>query len=172
MAIRVRRIGLLLLPMLLCQVSLQAQVSPRWSACRGDTLSTYNCASYYSGTFSTTSETKTADGTTTSSVVATLAAGRLTCRIKDSESGDDFEGAGMVAVQHEGTGDAGEYLIIIWCPETEGDRPSRHEPANLQSYKQRAADYATLVGKDSFTEADEANGVTQTVTTTWTFKRN
>ena len=171
MTIRVRRIGLLLLPLLLSQVSLQAQVSPRWSACRGDTLSTWNCASYYSGTFSTTNETKTADGTTTSSVVATLAGGRLTCRIKDSESGD-FEAAGMVAVQHEGTGDAGEYNILIWCPEAEGDRLSRHEQPNLQSYKQRAANYATLEGKDSFTENDEANGVTQTVTTTWTFKRN
>ena len=171
MATHVRRLGLLLLPMLLSQVPVGAQVSPRWSACRGDTLSTYNCASYYSGTFSTASETKTADATTTSSVVATLAGGRLTCRIKDSESGD-FEAAGMVAVQHEGTGDAGEYLILIWCPETEGDHPSRHEEPNLQSYKKRAADYATLEGKDSFTEKDEANGVTQTVNTTWSFKRN
>lgn len=172
MTIRLRRIGLLLLPLLLGQVPLQGQVSPRWSACRGDTLSTWNCASYYSGTFSAVSETKTADGTTTNSIVATFAAGRVTCRIKDSESGDDFEGAGMVAVQHEGTGDAGEYLINIWCPETEGERPSRHDSPMLQSYKQRATDYATLVGKDSFTENDEANGVTQTVTTTWTFRRN
>ena len=172
MTIHVRRIGLFLLPLLLCQGTLHAQVSPRWSACRGDTLSTWNCASYYSGTFTTTSETKTADATTTNSIVATFAGGKVTCRIKDSESGDDFEGAGMLAVQHEGTGDAGEYNILIWCPEAEGDHPSRHEQPNLQSYKQRAADYATLEGKDSYTEKDEANGVTQTVTTTWTFRRN
>jgi hypothetical protein len=165
--------ALALLAVLLVPAALPAQISPAWNTCKGDTLSVWNCAHYYSGTVSFASDIKGADLHETYSVIATVTAGRVHCKIKGSEVGE-FEGPGMIAVEHKSTMNGGEYSIDIWCPEEEGQKTDRHREANLKVYPQQASDYATLAGKDEHesANADPANGVTGTDITTWQLKKN
>jgi hypothetical protein len=155
--------------MWLVPASLEAQT---WSGCRTDSLSTFNCSHYYSGTVTLTSELKGTGVNETLSVVATITAGRVTCRLKGSEVGE-FEGPGMIAVEHGNTMNAGEFKIDVWCPAAEGERPTRGDSPLIQVMNQQAADYGTLNGKDSWEHpsADAANGITGTETVTWQLRR-
>lgn len=159
--------------LLLVPALLRAQVSPAWSQCKGDTLSTWNCANYYSGTVSLTSELKGTGIHETYSAVATITAGKVICHITGSEAGE-WEGPGMVAVQHDNTGNGGDYAIMVWCPESDGEPPSRYDAPMLHVQHQRAADYAVLSGKDEYEHpsADAANGITGTETLSWQVRRN
>lgn len=160
------------LAVLLVPAALSAQISPAWNTCKGDTLSVWNCAHYYSGTVSVTSDVKGADFHQTYSVTATITAGRVHCKIKGSEVGE-FEGPGMIAVEHKTTMNGGEYTIDIWCPEEEGQKTDRHREANIKVYPTQAADYAILSGKDENDGgSDPANGVTGTETVTWSLRKN
>ena len=174
MAIRTRHIGLLVLPLALVlgQAPLRAQVAGPWSGCKTDSLSNYNCAHYYSGTLSLTSALKTADGTVTRSIVATVTAGRVTCRVEETGTAA-FEGSGMLAAEHAGTGNSGKYTLKVWCPEAKGERPTRNDTPIIDTYGQQAADYATLEGKDAHEHpaADPANGVSGTETLAWRLHR-
>ena len=78
--------------------SLAAQGSAAWS-CRTDSLATFNCAQYYSGTVTLTSQLKMGDATETFSIVATVTAGRVVCRVKGSEVGE-FEGNELEVNKH------------------------------------------------------------------------
>jgi hypothetical protein len=173
MASPVRRWLLLLLPLALIPSVLPAQRSAAWSGCRADSLSTYNCAQYYSGTVSLTSELKTASGTETRSVVATVTGGRVSCRVKQPDA-PEFEAPGMLAVEHESNMNAGAFKISVWCPAAAGERSTRRDSPSIETYDQRAADYATLDGKDAHEhpETDAANGVTGTETITWRLRRS
>jgi hypothetical protein len=167
-----RRLLVLLIILLLWQRSLGAQVSGPWSACHSDTLSTYNCARYYSGTVSASSQLKGRDFSQTHSIVATVTAGRVTCRVKGSET-PEFEAPGLLAVEHATTGPAGEYAINVWCPEAPGEPLTREDAPVIPIMNQRAADYALLTGKDEHeaADADAANGVTGVETITWNLRR-
>lgn len=173
MATPVRRLVLLLLPLALIPSVLPAQGSATWSGCRTDSLSNYNCAQYYSGTVSLTAELKTANGTETSSVVATVAGGRVTCRVKASDAAE-FEAPGMLAVEHGSNMNSGAFKIKVWCPEAAGERSTRGDSPSIETYDQRAADYATLEGKDAHEhpDTDAANGVTGTEVITWRLRRS
>lgn len=168
-----RLLPLVLIPAVLGPATLDAQVSGPWSACKGDTLSTWNCAQYYSGTLTLTTELKGSDFHQTLSVVVTVTAGRVTCQLKGSEVGE-FGGPGMLAVEHENTANAGEYRIDVWCPEAAGTRPDRADDPLIKVMTQRAADYATLEGKETndHPDADPANGVTGSETITWRLRRS
>jgi hypothetical protein len=152
---------------------LSAQISPAWSGCRGDTLSTWNCAQYYSGTVTLTNELKGPNLHETYSAVATITAGKVVCHIKGSEAGE-WRGAGMVAVQHDNTGNGGDYEIMVWCPDSDGERPSRHSAPLLHVQHQRVRDYAVLEGKEEYEHpnADEANGLAGTESLAWQLRRN
>jgi hypothetical protein len=151
---------------------LQAQGSKLWTDCKTDSLSTYNCATYYSGTASLTSQLKTPSGTENRSVLATVSAGRVVCRVTDAD-GSAFEGAGMLVAEHGSNMNSGEYVVRVWCPEAKGQRVKRSDSPIIDTYKQQAADYATLAGKDAHEhpEADEANGVSGTETLAWQLHR-
>jgi hypothetical protein len=151
---------------------LHAQGAGPWSSCKTDSLSNYNCASYYSGTISLTSELKTPNGTETRSVVATVTAGRVVCRVKDA-TGNVFDAPGMLAAEHASTGSSGAYTIQVWCPGAKGERVSRNDSPAIDTYERQAADYATLTGKDAHDhpETDAANGVSGTETITWQLHR-
>lgn len=168
----VRRSVLLLLPFALIPPVLPAQGSAAWSGCRTDSLSNYNCAQYYSGTVSLTSELKSANGTETRSVVATVAAGRVTCRVKEPDA-PEFEAPGMLAVEHGSNMNSGTFKISVWCPEAAGERSTRRDSPSIETYDQRAADYATLDGKDAHEhpDTDAANGVSGTEVVTWRLRR-
>jgi hypothetical protein len=172
MAPGLRRLVLpaLLLPLL--PARLLSQIPARWSACRTDSLSSFNCASYYTGTMSLTSELKGSGVNQSRSVVATVQAGRVTCRVKGTETGE-FEGPGMLAVELAGGVESGEYKISVWCPEGAGQRPKRGDAPAMETYDQRAGNYTTLDGKDAHEhpEADSANGLSGTETITWNLKR-
>jgi len=172
MATSVGRFGLLLFPLALGVAPLQAQASGAWSRCNMDSLSTWNCAQYYSGTVSITSELKGPNVNQARSVVATITAGRVSCRVKEPDS-PEFEGPGMLAVEHGSTLNAGEFKIMVWCPAAAGERPTRQDSPSIETYDQRAADYATLDGKDAHEhpDADSANGLTGTETITWRLRR-
>jgi len=172
MATSVRRFGLLLFPFALAVAPLPAQVSGAWSRCNMDTLSTWNCASYYSGTVSLTSELKGPNVNQSRSIVATITAGRVTCKVKDPDT-PEFEGPGMLAVEHGSTAASGKYKISVWCPEDAENRPTREDSPVIESYEQQATDYATLDGKDAHEhpDADAANGLTGTETITWRLRR-
>jgi hypothetical protein len=165
---------MLLASVLLLPATMNAQViSPAWSTCKGDTLATWNCAHYYSGTVSVSNELKGPNNLhETWSVVATVTSGRVTCHIKGSEVGE-FEGPGMIAVEHGSTLNSGNYAINIWCPEAEGERPTRHDTPLIQVRDQRATDYVTLEGKDGYEHpsADSVNGITGTETVTWRLRK-
>ena len=153
--------------------SLAAQAPAAWSACRTDSLATCNCAQYYSGTVSLTSQLKNGDVTETLSIVATVTGGRVVCRVQDSEAGE-FEGPGMLVVEHDNNTNAGGYDISVWCPEAEGERPTREDYPVIQVMKQRATDYGTLEGRDEHAHPSEdaVNRVTGKETITWRLRRS
>ncbi len=173
MATPVRRLGLLLLLLALIPSVLPAQGSPAWAGCRADSLSNYNCAHYYSGMVSLNSELKTANGTETWSVVATVTGGRATCRVKGSDT-PEFEAPGMLAVEHGSNMNSGAFTIKVWCPESAGKRSTRRDSPSIETYDQRAADYATLEGKDAHEHpnTDAANGASGTEVITWRLRRS
>ncbi len=162
----------LLLSLALSQASLDAQVSKAWAECRGDSLSTWNCARYYSGTATLSSTLKGDNVNDVLSVTATVTAGKVACRVKGTEVGE-YEGPGMIAVEHETTADAGEYKLQVWCPERAGDKVKSGRGPTIMATDRRAADYTTLEGKDSYEHplADAANGLTGTETITWQLRR-
>ena len=168
-----RRLGLLLLLVPLCQAPLRAQVSGAWSRCNTDSLSNWNCAQYYSGTVSYNSELKATDLHQVRSIVATITAGRVTCKVKEPDT-PEFEGPGMLMVEHGSTMNAGKYRISVWCPEAAGERPTRRDQPMIDTYEQRAADYNSLDGRDAHEhpDADAANGVTGTETIAWRLRRS
>lgn len=151
---------------------LAAQGSAAWSGCKTDSLSTYNCAQYYTGTVTFRSVLKGANLNQTRTVVATVTAGQVSCKITDTEQGD-YSGPGMIAVEHESNMNSGGYEISVWCPETEGERPTRNDSPSIQVMDQKATDYGALEGKEEYdsANADEANGITGTDTTTWNLRR-
>lgn len=173
MATRVRRLALLLLPLALIPSVLSAQGSAAWSGCRTDSLSIYNCAQYYSGTVSLTAVLKTASGTDTSFVIATVTAGRVACRVKATDA-PEFEAPGMLAVEHGSNMNSGDFKISVWCPAAAGERSTRRDSPSIETYDQRAADYATLEGRDAHehSETDVANGVSGTEVITWRLRRS
>ncbi|MEP7325542.1 MAG: hypothetical protein ABI836_06315 [Gemmatimonadota bacterium] len=166
------RLGLLLLSLALGVAPLRAQVAGAWSRCTMDSLSNWNCAQYYSGTATYHSELKGADFSQVRSFVATITAGRVMCKVKEPDT-PEFDGPGMLVVEHGSTANSGTYKISVWCPEAAGDRPTRRNEPMIQSYEQQAADYNTLNGKDAHEhpDADAANGVTGTETITWALRR-
>lgn len=152
--------------------ALQAQAAGQW-ACRADSLSGWNCAHYYNGTVTLTSEL-TGSVHQTHKIVATVTGGRATCRVSGSEV-TEFEAQGLVAVTHEATLTVGGgYSISVWCPEQAGDRSRARTEPQIKIEGQRAASYTTLEGKDSHEhpEADAANGVSGTETITWSLRRS
>ena len=166
-----RGLALGVLAVVLCP-ALQAQAAGQW-ACRADSLSGWNCAHYYNGTVTLTSEL-TGSVHETHKIVATVTGGRATCRVSGSEMAE-FEAPGMVAVTHEATlMVGGGYSISVWCPEEAGDRPRRGTEPQIKIQGQRATSYTTLEGKDSHEhpDADAANGVSGTETITWTLRRS
>jgi hypothetical protein len=167
------RLALFLLPIALIPSVLPAQGSAAWSGCRADSLSIYNCAQYYSGTVSLASELKTANGTETSSVIATVTGGRVTCRVKGPET-PEFEAPGMLAVEHGSNMNSGAFKIQVWCPEAAGERVTRHDAPSIETYDQRAPDYTTLDGRDAHEHpnTDAANGVTGTEVIIWRLRRS
>ena len=166
-------IGILALALILQVHSpVGAQTAPSWSACKTDKLSTYNCASYYTGTVTLAAELKTPNGVESRSITATIVAGRVTCRVKGATE-PAFEGAGMLLVEHASTTNSGEYTIRVWCPDAPGEKPSGGDAATIDSYERQAASYGVLEGKDQHEhpEADAANGVSGTETITWALRR-
>jgi len=170
--VSLRRIGVLALAALHLPGALHGQGSKLWPNCKTDSLSTYNCATYYSGTVSLTSQLKTPTGTENRSVVATVTAGRVVCRVTGAD-GSAFDGAGMLVAEHGSTMTSGEYVVQVWCPAASGQRVTRSDSPIMDTYKQQAADYATLTGKDAHAhpDADEANGVSGTETLAWQLHR-
>ena len=153
-------------------IPLRGQAPASWSACKTDSLSTYNCSSYYSGTVGLTSTLKTPDGSQSRSVAATITSGRVSCRVRAAD-GSAFEGAGMLVAEHAEASNAGKYTVRVWCPETAGQRLTRDDYPAIDTYEQVATSYAVLEGKDSHEhpDADAANGVTGTETITWSLHR-
>jgi len=168
-----RRLLPAMLAMTVWQAPMSGQVAAAWSKCNQDALSTWNCASYYSGTMSLVSDLKGPSFHNTLSITATVTAGKVVCETRSSERGD-FGGPGLIAVTHANTGMSGEYEIQIWCPEEPGDKAERGDAPLLQTYEQHATDYATLGGTDSHEhpDADAANSVTGTEKLTWNLRRN
>lgn len=164
---------LLVLPVLLTLAApAAAQVPARWSACRMDSLATWNCASYYSGTVTLTAELRGSGIRQTLRIVATVTDGRVQCRVSGTEAGD-YQGPGMIAVEPEGAMDAGEYAINVWCPD-EADQPvSRRDAPGIVILHQRAADYGVLQGTDphEHPDTDEVNGLSGTETIVWELRR-
>jgi len=167
------RFGQTLLGVVLITFSseLHAQAPGRW-ACRADSLAGYNCAQYYDGTVTQTSELK---GSVQQSVriVATVTAGRVICKVSGTEV-EAFEGPGMLAVVHEAANVVGgEYSINVWCPAASGEVMERGSDPQIVIMKKRAADYATLEGKEAYESpsADAVNGITGTETITWSLRR-
>jgi hypothetical protein len=172
MPTRLKRLVVLVLPVALWHTPLAAQVSGAWSRCNMDSLATWNCAMYYSGTVTLSSELKGPGVNDVSSVTATVAAGKVTCRMKSTDTGE-YEVPGMLTVEHASTENSGEYEIRVWCPDAAGKRPSRRDYPVIEIMDQKAADYTTLAGKDSYEhpDADEVNGIAGTQTVTWNLKR-
>ncbi len=170
MATLLRRLVLLVLPIALWQAPLGAQGSKAWAQCRTDSLSNFNCAGYYSGTLTLSHTTKGSGINDAFSVIATVAAGKVTCRVKSTEDAE-FEAPGMIAVEHGSNMDAGKYEISVWCPDAAGKKPKRGDSPMIRAMHQTAADYAKLVGTDGYEEVDEANGVTENEKVTWDLRR-
>ena len=144
----------------------------RWT-CRADSLSGFNCAGYYSGTVTLTSELRVGDARQTLRVVALVTGGRVRCQVDGSEVGA-FTAPGMLAVAHEATRVAGGgYAISIWCPMSADERPRRGTEPLIAVMQQQAADYAVLEGRDEHEhpDADAANNVSGTETITWALRR-
>ena len=174
MASPLRRLCLLLLPLALIPSGggLRAQGSAAWSGCRADSLSIYNCAHYYSGTVSLTSELKTPNGTESVSLVATVSGGRVTCRVKVPDT-PEFEAPGMLAVEHGSNTNAGTFKISVWCPAAPDERVARDDAPTIETYDQRAADYGTLEGRDAHEHpsTDAVNGLSGTEVIIWRLRR-
>ena len=171
MSLRFGQTPLLGVVLVMLSSALHAQAPGGW-ACRADSLAGFNCAHYYDGTVSLTSELK---GSVQRSrrVVATVTGGRVVCKVSGSDV-EEFEAPGMLAVVHEATQVVGGgYGISVWCPEEAGDTPRRGTEPQITIMKQRAANYATLEGKDAHEhpDADAVNGVTGTETITWALRR-
>jgi hypothetical protein len=166
-----RRMLVSLLPTLVCP-TLAAQIPARWSACRMDSLATWNCASYYTGTVSLTSELRGTGIHQTLRIVATVTGGRVQCRVSGTEAGD-YQGPGMLTVEPEGAMDAGEYAINVWCPDAADQPVRRRDAPGIVILHQRAADYGVLQGTDAHEhpDTDEANGLAGTETITWELRR-
>ncbi len=144
----------------------------RWE-CRADSLSGFNCAGYYSGSVTLTSELRGSDLAQTRRVIATVTDGRVSCQVSDSEAGE-FGGAGMLAVTHEAAlAVGGGYSISVWCPASEGEQSHRGDDAMIVIMQQRAPDYAVLEGRDEHEhpDADAVNGLSGTETITWSLRR-
>jgi len=168
MSLRVARLHILGVAAL--APALHAQAANPW-ACRGDSLSGWNCARYYNGTVTLSSE-QTGSVHVTYKVVATITGGRVSCRVSGSEV-TEFEAPGMLAVTHEvALTTGGGYSISVWCPEQAGDLPHARTEPQIKIEKQRAANYTTLEGKDSYPNDDAANGVSGTETITWSLRRS
>lgn len=151
---------------------LAAQAPGPWG-CRTDSLSTYNCAPYYTGTVTLAAELRGTNVNQTLRIVATITGGSVTCRVSGSEV-TAFEGHGMLAVEHKAAGVAGgDYEISVWCPEEAGSRPTRRDTPLIRVMDQRAADYAVLEGRDAHEhpDADAANGLSGSETITWSLRR-
>lgn len=157
---------------LLAPTALAAQVSTSWSACKTDSLSTFNCASYYSGTVTLASRLKAPGVDEQTSVVATVSAGKVTCKASYPDT-PEFTAPGMLAVEHDNNANAGGYEIRVWCPEGPGIAVQRRDSPAIEILNQESRDYRTHEGKESYEhpDADEVNGVTGTVTTTWSLVR-
>ena len=171
MSLRVGRTSLLAPVLVMLCSTLHAQAPGGW-ACRADSLAGFNCARYYDGTVTLTAELK---GSVQQSrrVVATVTGGRVTCKVSGSDV-EEFEAPGVLAVVHEATQVVGGgYSVSVWCPEEAGGTPRRGTEPQIMIMKQRAANYATLEGKDAHEhpDADTANGLTGTETITWTLRR-
>ena len=168
-----RRMVLLVLPLALTPCALTAQGSAAWSGCKADSLAGYNCARYYSGTVSLTAELKSPSGTEATSIVATVTAGRVACRVKLPDS-PEFEAPGMLAVEHGSNMNSGDFKISVWCPQAAGENVSRRDSPSIETYDQRAADYATLDGRDAHEHpnTDAANGVSGTEVIVWRLRRS
>jgi hypothetical protein len=149
-----------------------AQTSKAWADCRPDSLVTWNCARYYSGTVTLSSELKGSGVNDVRSVVADIKAGRVTCRVKATDV-LEYMAPGMLAVVHANTGNAGEYEISVWCPESADKPPTRRDSPVIEVMDQQASDYGLLDGKDSHEHplTDEANGLSGTETITWRLRR-
>jgi hypothetical protein len=162
----------ILLPAALLPVALAAQVSGAWSGCNMDSLATWNCARYYSGTVTMVSELKASGVDDNTVVTATVTAGKVTCRVKLTGT-PEFEGPGMLAVEHESTENTGGYEIRVWCPEAAGERPTRRDASTIEVLHREAPDYTKLDDKESYEhpDADAVNGVTGNVTVTWHLER-
>jgi hypothetical protein len=172
MSIILRRMMLSVVVSVTLCPSLAAQAEGRW-ACRADSLSGYNCAQYYHGTVTLTSELTGANIRQSVRVVATIAGGRVSCEVKGTEVGE-FAGAGMLAVTHAAAlSTGGGYEISVWCPEDADSRPSRRRQPWITVMHQRAADYAVLEGRDAHEhpDTDAANGLAGTETITWALRR-
>jgi hypothetical protein len=143
--------------------------------CRADSLAGYNCAHYYSGTVSLSSELRGPNNfRQTRSITATVTAGRVSCRVVDSQAGN-VEGAGMLAVQHDAAQAAGgPYSISVWCPASDGERPHRGSSATIEVTPQQASNYGSLEGRDEHEhpDADSANGLSGRETITWSLRRS
>ena len=155
--------------------ALPAAAAAQGMTCRADSLSGYNCAHYYSGTVSLASELRGPNNLRqTRQVTATITAGRVACRVADTQAGN-FEGPGMLAVHHDAAQAAGgPYNISVWCPESEGERPTRGSSPTIEIGEQRAANYGSLDGRDEHEHpgADAANGLTGRETITWSLRRS
>lgn len=171
MSLRFCQTPLLGVVLVILSSALQAQAPGRWG-CRADSLAGFNCARYYDGTVTLTSELK-GSAQQSRRVVATVTGGRVTCRVSGSDV-EEFEAPGMLAVVHEATQVVGGgYSISVWCSEEAGDSPRRGTEPQIKIVKQRAANYATLEGKDAHEhpDADAANGLTGAETITWVLRR-
>jgi len=151
---------------------LTAQAPGRWG-CMADSLSGFNCAHYYNGTVSWSSDLRGPGVNQTMRVVATVTGGRVSCSVAGTDVGE-FEGPGMMAVTHEATQTTGGgYSISVWCPEAAGQPPRRRSEPLIKLAQLRTADYTTLEGRDSHDnpDADSTNRITGTETYTWALRR-
>jgi len=172
MSLGVARLPILGVLAVVLAPALHAQAANPW-ACRADSLSGWNCARYYNGTVTLSSEL-TGSVHETHKIVATITGGRVSCRVSGSEV-TEFEAPGMLAVAHEATlTTGGGYNISVWCPEEAGDLPRARTEPQIKIEGQRAANYTTLEGKDSHENpnADAANGISGTETITWSLRRS
>jgi hypothetical protein len=151
---------------------LTAQRPPAWTACKTDSLSTYNCASYYSGTVTLNSTLKAAGVNEFTVVTATVTAGKVLCQLKTNEIAE-FTAPGMIMVEHDNNANAGGYEIKIWCPEEPGQRVTRDDYPMIEVMKQESRDYTRLDGEESYEhpDTDGVNGVSGNVTTSWHLER-
>ena len=152
---------------------LSAQGAGRFT-CRTDSLATYNCAQYYSGTVTISGELSGPGVRQSLKIEATVTAGRVLCKVNGTDEGQ-FEAAGMLAVEHAAANAVGGgYTISLWCPESADSRVSRDDAPVIVVMNQRATDYAALSGRDEHEHpnTDAVNGLTGKETITWALRRS